>query len=243
MADRYLLERLLESFADPFTRADNADLGTSWTPQTAFALNLNTNSCRANAGGDPAGEYVNAVTPGTSQWCEWTITADIDNTLDQGLGGALYMATAADTCYAVLANTNASGRWQLVRRNAGSQAQLASYTGAAPANGDVARFEVQIVGSDPAMVVNINGVDRITFTDTSASKLTSGRFGAFGLITNVVARIDNYRAGEFAGATDGYLLEDASGVLILEAAAAGITYPELERVVRGVGRGVLIGAR
>lgn len=183
--------------SDNFVRSDNADLGADWTPQTANALNLGTNAARANAAGDPAGEYNNTITPSATQFSEVTLTADIDNTLANGLGPAVYMATSADTSYWVAINTNASGRFQLFRRNAGSQSGvLASYTGAAPANGDVVRLEAAPAGSDTDLRVLVNDVERITFTDTSGSKLTSGRVGLFGVITNVVARVAPWSGGD-----------------------------------------------
>lgn len=38
------------------------------------------------------------------------------------------------------------------------------------------------------------------------------------------------------------ILEDASGNVILESSTPGVTYPQLERGIRGLNRGLVLGA-
>lgn len=186
--------------SDMFNRADNADLGTQWTAQTAFAMNLgNTgnplaNTARANALGDPSGEWNNTISVGAAQFACVELTSDIETLIDLGLGPAVRMADAADTSYTVKVNSNAAGRFELERRVAATPTILRGYTGLVPAGGQVVLLTIDRFFF---LRVYVNGVEIIAWDDAAqATRIGSGRVGIFGHISGVVARVDNWEGGD-----------------------------------------------
>jgi len=187
--------------SDNFNRANASDRGANWTSvSSGNRTALDANESEGNNAGNAALEYYNPVTPGTAQSAQITLRTPIETGSSGGVGPAVYVQTGADSGYFVRCNTVAAQRFQLIRRIAGAETVLATYTGAAPAVGDVVRLEVTLDGSnDPVLDLFVNGTSVGTpfpFTDTNAAALTSGRVGDFGLIINDFARWDDWQGGD-----------------------------------------------
>jgi len=177
-----------------------ASLGAQWSFQTADVMTVVSGELRANAIGNASGAWRNDIGPnGQWQFSKFAVGTVIDSVVDLGMGPAVCMADAADTSYACLVNSNAAGRFQLVRRNAGAQTVLKNYTVVAPATGNI----LWLV-KDPTyhLYVFLNGLgpafEIISFDDSaSASKLETGRVGAFGRISIGVSTLDNFEGGDW----------------------------------------------
>lgn len=181
--------------SDTFNRANGADLGTNWTPQTANAWAILTNAAVTSGGGAlPQGEYNNTLSPASAQFSRVELTATFDTDLTFGAGPAICMDPVADSCYVVLVNTNAAGRFQLVRRTAAAQTALVDYTGIVPAAGQTVELRKD---AGYRLTVLVNAVEVIAFDDSaSASRREGGRVGVFGNASAVNPRLDNWEGGD-----------------------------------------------
>jgi hypothetical protein len=188
----------MTTFTDDFNRANNADLGTNWTPVTgAVAWSVNGNAAQADAGGSRCAEYVNSFTPANDQYAQAALgTVDTAPGADQPPGGgpAVRVATGANTYYGALANSLSTSEIELVKVVAGTLTSLGTYTaGSAPVTGDTIRIEA----SGTTIRVLHNGTERINVSDSSIS---SGRVGINGLAWNNIPTLDNFDGGDLGAA-------------------------------------------
>jgi hypothetical protein len=189
----------MANFTDDFNRANNADLGTSWTPVTgSVAWSVSGNAAQADAGGSRCAEYVNSFTPANDQYAQAALgTVDTAPGADQPPGGgpAVRVATAANTYYGALANSLATSEIELVKVVAGTLTSLGTYTaGAAPVTGDTIRIEA----TGTTIRVLHNSTVRISVSDSSIS---SGQVGVNGLAWNNVPTLDNFDGGDLSAAS------------------------------------------
>jgi hypothetical protein len=188
----------MANFTDDFNRANNADLGTSWTPVTgSVAWSVNGNAAQADTGGSRCAEYVNSFTPANDQYAQAALgTVDNAPGADQPPGGgpAVRVATGANTYYGALANSLSTSEIELVKVVAGTLTSLGTYTaGAAPVTGDTIRIEA----SGTTIRVLHNGTERINVSDSSIS---SGQVGINGLAWNNIPTLDNFDGGDLGAA-------------------------------------------
>jgi hypothetical protein len=188
----------MTTFTDDFNRANNADLGTNWTPVTgSVAWSVSGNAAQADTGGSRCAEYVNTFTPANDQYAQAALgTVDTAPGADQPPGGgpAVRVATGANTYYGALANSLSTSEIELVKVVAGTLTSLGTYTaGAAPVTGDTIRIEA----SGTTIRVLHNGTERINVSDSSIS---SGQVGINGLAWNNIPTLDNFDGGDLGAA-------------------------------------------
>jgi hypothetical protein len=102
--------------SDPFTRADNADLGADWAVQTGTAAaKIVSNAVRATTLNDSAVERYTSISPGAGQFARCTIkTITSASAIAEGV--CLRMAAGAETYYDFLAFRNFGTLTSAIRR-------------------------------------------------------------------------------------------------------------------------------
>lgn len=182
--------------SDDFNRANNADLGTLWTPQTANVWSIvNTSVAQASASGNSGGEYRNDIAPSSAQFAKIELTATIDTATNNGAGPAICMALAADTAYSLYINT--IDTIQLIHRVGGAETILVTNNRYTPIAGGVI-----VLTKDRyyRLTVFVNGIELFAFDDiANAQRLEGGMVGVHGRIFNVVSTLDNWEGGDLIG--------------------------------------------
>lgn len=179
--------------SDTFTRANSADLGTSWDVQTGEnSWTIVSNQAQPSTVGSSGDctENWNANVFNDNQFSEATIAAISGGSVggDEGIGVALRCATAAQTFYRLIANAAATSNTGLSKKVAGVYTNLGFATASWAAN-DVIRGEV-----DGSMVrIKRNGTLVIQQTDTS---ITTGRAGISYSSSLTTALLDNWNSGD-----------------------------------------------
>lgn len=113
-----------QTVTDNFNRADNSDLGASWTPVTD-QLQIVGNAVQLFSGNDATERY-SAVTWTANQSSEAKITAAATTSAGVGYGVSVRCSAAANTCYRVV--INGDGEWEIGRVVAGAFTSMASGT-------------------------------------------------------------------------------------------------------------------
>lgn len=181
---------------DDFNRA-NGGLGTNWTTVSGFnALSISSNACIAT--NDPCGAYYNAVTPPNNQWTQCT-AGTLTGSGDL-IGPAIRMSTSTDAQYWCGGNTSDTELW--LANGAGGYTLLGSSTGISPGN------TLYLEAQGTAIVMKVNGVNRISVTNAT---LTGGRGGLFGSNGATNPTLDDFSVGDFGGGGGGA----APGTLML----------------------------
>lgn len=177
-------------FTDDFNRADSADLGATWTPNTPVAFQITSNTARSSDGTSDAAERNSTVMP-NDQWAEATLSnVTGGGSLGSGYGPAVRMDTGgANTLYRLVVG---SGGYQLGKMVAGAFTSLGSGAGTTFTTGDKAYLEFQ--GSVP--VIKKNGTS--FGTPSTDSTIASGASGVSeSSTTNAADGIDSISAGGF----------------------------------------------
>lgn len=212
-------------FTDNFTRANAANLGSNWDADDSgnnIDWDLDTNTAE------------NQFSANNGQWTRTTssahaATADVKvsvTTVGSGHdGGPLARCTSVGNttkeAYVVYAS---SGGISIVRNNAsGAETQLGSTIAITAAAAKVVAIEVSGTGATVTIKSYYDGVLKDTQSDSSASRLTAaGRTG----MTNWAALGTNSRWDDFT-------VDDLAA-----GGGATVTYPMLERMTRGLERGL-----
>lgn len=176
---------------DDFNRANNADLGASWTPPTgAVAFSITSNEAAVTNGATECAEYNTTITPGPAQYSKVVLGSQIEtNTGASGVGPAVRMATGARTYYQVLCNAGGVSLWEM---SAGSRTQRGSTFSHTCIAGDIVELDISEIH---VLTVILNGTTVITFND-SASPISTGVVGIAGEIFNVLSSITSWEGGD-----------------------------------------------
>jgi len=194
------------AFSDTFTGSNGAALNsTNWeTPTGASAPLINTNAAYGTGTASIARQK--AVTS-NDQYAEATIGSLPVNA--EGLGPAVRISGTAKTGYLASCSQWDDGndygpQITLFRCVNGSYTGLGTYTGAAYSSLGAVRITI----SGYAITVTDGGTTRISYTDTSGSKIASGNPGIWFQQNSSAYRLDNYTATDQSGgtvnATEGY---------------------------------------
>jgi hypothetical protein len=183
----------MATFTDDFIRADNADLGTNWTPLDG-SMKISGNAARLTSlTTDFHAEYVNSVTLTSAQYAQSTLT----------IAGAILVhadvqtrtSTTATTFYLYTAAKNESFTSRIGKAIGGSFTQLSSEASTTWVTTDVLKGTV--VSSELDLLRN--GVSLITATD---SAINSGPPGINGLVeagfTEANLQHNAFEAGDIA---------------------------------------------
>lgn len=158
---------------DTFNRANANPVGGNWTTTEAAALQIVSNAIEASAGSNTRnGAYYNAVTWPINQYSEMSFSTMAST---QASGPGVRMSGSGGTTngyYALVEGTSGSNTLYFQKIVAGSAANVTSLAGANVVIGDIVRIEVHGIN----VVINVNGVAKITTTDLS---LASGKAGLF----------------------------------------------------------------
>lgn len=131
------------AFTDNFTRADNADLGTDWTPVTGDGtFKIASNTATPTSLAADAAERWSTNTFANDQYSQATISAISGVGTDEGIGVCIRASNSARTYYRAVANTEGAGvNTYLGKVVAGTYSQLATGT-VAWAAGDIIKIEI-----------------------------------------------------------------------------------------------------
>lgn len=188
---------------DAFTRADNADLGTNWTPvtsQAAFALV--SNAAKVASGAADAAEYYNASSFATDQYAQVVLTT-VSAVTDVGTGtGVMVRASSvAQTFYRAVAR---AGGTELAKCVANVFTALADETATAWQAGDVIRLEVSstTLTVKRALAASPTAFSTISALTTTDTDIASGRPGiALSSTSTDNMILDDFGAGDLSVAT------------------------------------------
>lgn len=141
---------------DDANRADNADLGTLWTPQNN-SLRITSTLFRPTGDALDCAEWFNGFETPADQYAQCRIIG-IPPTTGHGIGPAVRCSPTAFTNYNVVCNTTNTELWIV---NATAFTLLAS--AAVATSGDMVRLEAR----GATLTVSINGTVVITFNSTT----------------------------------------------------------------------------
>ena len=165
---------MVQLAADPFDRADNADLGTNWTPGPD-GFQIVSNAVRPANDSIDSWESFNAITWPDNQYSASTLAGVINNGLGEGCGVICRADTGgAETFYRLVGS---GAGWELMRSVSGVTVSLGSSATPVFTNGDEIRLNVITVGANCAWSCKQNGVEFASGTDTTP--IASGRAGIF----------------------------------------------------------------
>lgn len=173
----------MATYSDDFNRPDSTDLGPNWTEHDDN-WSIDTNQLRPGSSTTGVALYGSPMDT-TDHYSEIVISV-VGGT---SMGVVARSDSNSLNFYVMRAN---GSNWTIFSNVGGTFTSLGSYT-ASVTDGDVAR--IQCVGS--TIKGFINGVERISVTDTS---ITSGLYaGVRGDVTNV-GRYDNFLASDVGAA-------------------------------------------
>lgn len=177
---------------DDYNRANNADIGSVWdvNPGGPSAMSIVSNHIEPSVLGLDCVESYNGVTFPDNQYVQAKLTVTGGTVSDQGIGVGLRMSNAAYTMYFGDVCRVAANNLVIGRVNAGAFTVLKSMT-RAWVDGDTMRLA--IIGLH--LVMFINGVEIMGFTDSGGSVINSGRAGVFYSSTVTAATLDDWEAG------------------------------------------------
>ena len=176
---------------DPFTRADNPDLGANWTVVTGeAAFQVLSNQAAPSADGSDCAEVWNAVVFPDDQYAQCVVrNLNAVAPGDTGVGLLVRAVAATRVYYRLTINSNPAGSWELGVRSAGSYTPLHDGTDAW-ASGDTAYLSVQ----GTLLTVKRNGG---TIYSTNDGTLGSGSAGVVYSSTASGETLDDWEAGDF----------------------------------------------
>lgn len=193
------------AFSDLFNRADNSDLGTSWTPEIGRALQIVNMRVRPSVINFAQEEIVTEVTPTADQYAKFTISTFTSGGV---YGDAAGIVRAADpssmrqfyVCYAM--KNYGPGTSEIGKFIAGVYTTLTISSAVTWAAGD--KLECRVVGTTISLHRTPSGSSTSTqVLSTTDSSISSGRIGIeatdLGAVGNV--ELDNYNAGDYPPAT------------------------------------------
>lgn len=205
----------MATVSDNFDRANSADLGTDFTPQTgAAAMRVNTNEAKNIGTGLMSAEYYSSLTFGNDQEASGVVGAELESQTgigsEYGIGPAIRMATGDQSKYAVIMSSDAAREFQLLKFDtAGVITVLGTYTAGTPATGDIGL--VRAIGT--TISGHLNGIERISVTDAT---LASGRIGLCGRQSINACGLASWSGGDVALTTLKRILQETFGGILLE---------------------------
>jgi hypothetical protein len=142
---------------DDFNRANNTDVGASWTPQSGETrFGIVSNTAQPSVTNADCGEQYSGLTWPNDQYAQAKTTVDAGTWSNQdGIGVGVRMAAAADTLYRAVINNNASNTIAIDRRTAGAATNL-GFRSVTYGAGGVLKLEVQ----GTTLKVYYNGVQQ-----------------------------------------------------------------------------------
>jgi hypothetical protein len=193
--------------SDDFNRADNADVGATWTTVGA-ALRITSNAAVFSTGNDADSAETHTTTLATDHWAEGVIKSPIAGGVGQGYGVIVRASTGGSFGY-YRAVGNSSG-WSLDEFGGGGfVGNLASGSSPTFANGDTIYLEAQ--GS--TLVVKkgtTNGAGGTTVTTQSDATLTGTLAGIGYSSSGGGGGVDAFVMGDFTGAATPQYIEQNS---------------------------------
>jgi hypothetical protein len=170
----------------------------NWEKLSGFAdLNVDTNQLKPSLLGQDGSVRLTSGAWGAGstveQWAQVTWATYVDFT-----GPTVFSDGASNYYYF----EGASGSLDLYRVGGSTFTHLAGPWahpgGTSNASGDVAYLEARVNGSTVDLIGKVNGTTVGSFSDTSASRLTSGRPGIRMWHSTSSARMDDFSAGDFS---------------------------------------------
>lgn len=182
--------------ADAFTRADNADLGASWTAMTG-KLNLKIVSNAVQAGtllADDNTERYSATAFGNDQYARITISTFTKTINNIYAWVSLRCASGADTQYEMIASTDSSNISYINQTIAASKTTVAFVTSGSWTAGDI--LDGVVRGSTLALYRN--GALVVSGTDSGIASGANVGMGIYcpDVLGNII--IDNFQGGDSA---------------------------------------------
>lgn len=181
--------------SDNFTRANSADLGTSWDENTGESgpngFDISSNTAIPSDISADSSETNNSVTWPDDQYSEVTYATTGADGIGSGSGPACREALGSTlTYYRVVGN--ASG-YEFGRKVAGPFTSLSSGAGTTFAPGDKLRLRVKTSGANATWFLLKNGVQFASGTDTSP--IASGRAAIAHSSVSSVAALSAWEGG------------------------------------------------
>jgi hypothetical protein len=202
--------------SDNFTRANSADLGTSWDECTGEGdpggFNISSNTAISQSLVSDTSETNNAATWPNDQYSEATFNATAADGVGVGSGVTCRAATGATVTYYRLVG-NASG-YELGRKVNGAFTLLSNGSGTTFAAGDKIRLEVRTNGANCDWILKKNGTQFASGTDTSP--IASGRAGiGYSSTSSSQANtaLSAWEGGDFTSSSTDQFNYDDSGYL------------------------------
>jgi len=192
---------LLQS--DTFVRADNADIGTNWTPASAgtsggwaFAI-VSNKTMPANSGIDDACEGWSGNAWPNDQWAESTLGGVSASGVGIGTGAAVRVVTGDSTHYNLYRLVANGSGYELAKFINGTFTSLGSGSGTTFATGDRVYLEFQ--GTTPVGKKNTtNGSGGVSFgTFSTDSGISAGNSGISYSSTDATTSITAWAGGDF----------------------------------------------
>lgn len=206
---------------------------------------------------DAMARIINVLAPTGDQ----EITGDV-NDAGSSDGGSLGLRVAAATAdfYTAYVDGSQANEVRIDRWGAGAAVTIASADRGLAASGT---HSIRARAKDTATVnleVQVDGTAILTFADSAADRKQSGRPGVGGFSVVGSAWVDNISVDDLVVGVAPRLVPihmrgpfsrpkfpkprwRAPEELVSAPPPSTVTYPELERIIRGVARGVIIGAR
>ena len=193
------------SFSDLFNRANNADLGTSWTPEIGRAMQIVDMRVRPSVTSFQQEEIVMEVSPTADQYSKFTISTFTSGGAYGDAGAIVRASDPASTrqfyiCYAE--KNYGPSTSEIGKFIAGAYTSLTSSSTVTWAAGD--KLECRAVGTTISMHRTPSGSSISTqILSVTDSSISSGRIGMDarddGAVSNV--ELDNYNAGDYPPST------------------------------------------
>lgn len=172
---------------DSINRANNADLGTTWTPVNN-TLQIISAAARAGGASIDCCERWNTLEFPADQWAQCRITGLHSNISGNGIGPAIRCSATAFTNFNVICNSGVTELWSV---SAGTFALIQSV--AAVSVGDLVRLE----GRGSTIIVRRNFSDSPLITATSTVAV-SGYPGLEAFeVAGQTASATEFEAGDF----------------------------------------------
>ena len=206
---------------DDFARANSADLGANWTPQTGvnggLAFRIVSQEALPDAAADESCEYWSADSYGDDQWAEIAVGGELETStsaLAYGTGPSVRIQTSGTgpyyARYSAIARTGQVLLYYQPDGEGWEAVQVGStYTGTVTL-GDIIRLEVE--GTGPATLrvyQRASGQTRGGATDylrvdtTHAGGPTGGAIGMNGQTANNYQAADDFEGGTLTGGGGG----------------------------------------
>jgi hypothetical protein len=184
------------------TNLDAFGAGPDWAYLVGSAGNLTVNATNDNvqvtgfAGSPYRARYIGSATVTGDQ--DVTATVRVKNFNDAGV--LAKCSAVADSCYLARIETSQTNEVRLYRVIAGAETLLGSWDDSLTAGTHTIRLRAVVNGSAVDLSVQSNSNSTHTYSDTDASRLTSGNPGLYGLTDEGYPTLDNWILDDLAAA-------------------------------------------